>query len=133
MTKMKLSLVVDTKKILKYSLSQHQWFPNFFVCRHRKLVEQISRHTSRANLFQSMASGITGDGENGNDFFLEITTSLGKNLWKSPDAAQNDADLPKTVIISHAVICNATRDLQQLLTITSWQHFLIFGRKFVST
>ena len=66
-----------------------QWFPNFFVCRHRKLVEQISRHTSHANSFQLMSSGITGDSENGNDLFflLKITTSLGKNLWKSLDAA----------------------------------------------
>ena len=111
-----------------------QWFPNFFVCRRRKLVEQISRHTGDANLFQLMSSGITGDSENGDDlFFLEITTCLGKNLWKLLDAAPNNADHQKEVIISLAVICNATRDLRQLLTITSWQHFLDFGRKFVST
>ena len=66
-------------------------------------------------------------------FFLEITTCLGENLWNSLDAAPNDASHQKEVIISLAVICNATRDLQQLLTITSWQHFLDFGRKFVST
>ena len=83
-----------------------------------------------------MSSGITGDSENGDDlffFFLEITTCLGKNLWKSLDAAPNDADHQKEVIISLAVICSATRDLQQLWTITSWEHFLDFGRKFVLT
>ena len=96
-----------------------QWFPNFFVCRRRKLVEQISRHT--------------GDSENGGDDLFSFFCCLGKNFRKSLDAAPNDADHQKEVIISLAVICNATRDLQQLLTITSWQHFLDFGRKFVST
>ena len=51
--------------------------PKLFVCRHRKLVEQISWHTSHANLFQSMASGITGDSENGNDLFFTF-------FWRSP-------------------------------------------------
>ena len=51
-----------------------QWFPNFFVCRHRKLVELILRHTGDANLFQLMSSGITGDSENGDDLFF----------WRSP-------------------------------------------------
>ena len=111
-----------------------QRFPNFFVCGRRKLVKQISRHTGDAicsNCCQ-MGSQATARVEM-NFFCLEITTCVGKNLWKSLDAAPNDADHQKEVIISLAVICNATRDLQQLLTITSWQHFLDFGRKFVST
>ena len=45
------------KKILT-GKTVHQWSPNFFVCLHRKPVDQISRHTSHANLFLLMASGI---------------------------------------------------------------------------
>ena len=79
-----------------------QWFPNFFLCRDRKSVEKISRHTSHWNLFQLMSSGITG-----NDafflYFLETTTFMGHDLGKSRDAAPNGADFPKKVITFLAV------------------------------
>ena len=35
----------------------YQLSPNFFVCRHWKLNDQISQHTSHVNLFPMVASG----------------------------------------------------------------------------
>ena len=58
-----------------------------------------------------MAYSITGDSENGKDFFktfLEITTFLGHDLRKSRDVAPNGADLQKQVITSLAVTCNGS-------------------------
>ena len=52
------------------SRNLYQWFPNFFVCRRRKSLEQNSRHTNHFNLFQLMLSGIADNSENGGDLFL---------------------------------------------------------------
>ena len=60
----------------------YQCFPNVFVGRHRKAVDQISRHTSHANLFLLIASGI-------------IWRSSLLRATLSGNRVPNDADLQK--------------------------------------
>ena len=90
--------------LLKKNLSRQDCISvvsKLFVCRHRKPVEQISRHTSHTNLFPLKASNI---------------------IWRSPllraTISGNDVMYPemvlifkKKVITSLAVTSNATRDL----------------------
>ena len=67
-------------------------------------------------------------------FVFYIIISLGNDLRKSRDGTRNGADLQKIkVITSIDNTCDATLDLRQRSTVTSWQHFLSFGRKLLST
>ena len=65
----------------------------FFSAGHRKVVDHVSWHTDQSNVVY----GITGVCETGNDlsFFLEVIPRLVGNMWKSVDAARNDADLQR--------------------------------------
>ena len=72
--------------------------PKHFGCWHRKSVDQISRHTSRANLFLLTAR-----------HYLEIITSSGNDLRRWFDVGRNGADLRKKKFITSLAVTVRTK------------------------